>query len=145
VLKNSAVECENEESRMQINEMKEFIDELRGQWKDLWQNRIDDKVRAEGIAQHEYLDLFVERGTVIMATRDFRPLDFFDIVRQHLSFDAEKAVPPNNTTGGWGKFVRNKIRKNKTKTRRVISSKPTHKKDQQLKKGGRGWLHTKVR
>ena len=130
---------------METNEMKEIIDELRGQWKDLWQNRIDDKVRAEGIAQQEYSDLFVERGTVIMATRNFKPLDFFDIVQQYLSFDAEKAVPPNSTIGGWGKFVRNQICKNKTKTRRFVPPKPTPKKGQQLKKGGRGWLHTKMR
>jgi hypothetical protein len=128
---------------MVTNEMKEFVDELRGQWKDLWQNRIEDKVRAEGIAQQEYSDLFVERGTVIMATRDFRPLDFFDILQRYLSFDAKKAVPPNSTIGGWGKFVRNKICKNKTNTRRFIPPKPTHKKDQQHKKGGRGWLHAK--
>jgi hypothetical protein len=130
---------------METNEIKEFVDELRGQWKDLWRNRIEDKVRAEGIAQQEYSDLFVERGTVIMATRDFRPLDFFDIVQQYLSFDAEKAVPPNSTIGGWGKFVKNKICKNKTKARRFIPSKPTHKKGQQRKKGGRGWLHAKMR
>jgi hypothetical protein len=130
---------------MEANEIKEFVDELRGQWKDLWRNRFDDKVRAEGIAQKEYLNLFVERGTVIMATRDFRPLDFFDIVQQYLLFDTEKAIPPNSTIGGWGKFVRNKICKNKTKTRRFIPPKPAQKKGQQRKKGGRGWLHAKMR
>lgn len=128
---------------METNQMKEFVDELKGQWKDLWQNRFEDKVRAEGIAQKEYSNLFVERGTVIMATRDFRPLDFFDIVQHHLSFDAEKVVPPNSTIGGWGKFVRNKICKNKN--RKYIPPKQTHKKGKQLKKGGRGWLHSKMR
>ncbi len=130
---------------MEINEIKEFVDELRGQWKDLWRNRFDDKVRAEGIAKKEYSNLFVERGTVIMATRDFRPLDFFDIVKHHLSDDAEKGVPPNSTIGGWGKFVRNKICINKNKTRRFIPPTPSRKKGQQLKKGGRGWLHAKMR
>ena len=130
---------------METNEIKEFVDELRGQWKDLWRNRFDDKVRAEGIAQKEYSNLFVECGTVIMATRDFRPLDFFDIVQQYLSSDAEKAVPPNSTIGGWGKFVRNQIRKNKNKTGRLIPPKPVHRKGQLLKKGGRGWLHSKIR
>jgi hypothetical protein len=126
---------------MERSEMKEFVDDLRVQWKDLWRNRIDDRVRAEGIAQQEYSSLFVERGTVIMATRDFKPIEFFDIVQHYLSSDAEKAVPPNSTIGGWGKFVKNNIRNHKTRTRRYAPPKPTHKKGQQLKKGGRGWLH----
>jgi len=130
---------------METNEIKEFVDELREQWKDLWLNRIDDKVRAEGIAKQDYSELFVERGTVIMATRDYKPLEFFDIVQQYLSFDAEKAVPPNSTIGGWGKFIRNKIRNQKNTIRRFAPPKPTHTKGQQLKKGGRGWLHIKMR
>jgi hypothetical protein len=130
---------------METNELKEFVDELRDQWKDLWRNRIDDKVRAEGIAKQDYLRLFVERGTVIMATRDYKPLEFFDIVQQYLPFDAEKAIPPNSTIGGWGKFIRNKIRNQKKITRKFVPPKPTHKKGQQIKKGGRGWLHVKMR
>jgi len=125
--------------------MREFVDELRTDWRHLWQNRLDDKVRAEGIAKEEYSRLFVERGTVIMATRDFKLLDFFDIVQEYLEFDAEKVVPPNSTVGGWGKFVRNNIRKQKKPNRRFASPKPTSKKGQQQKNGGRGWLHAKMR
>lgn len=130
---------------MEKNGIKEFVDELRTDWRHLWRNRLDDKLRAEGIAKQDYSKLFVERGTVIMATRDYKPLDFFDIVREHLEFDADKAVPPNSTIGGWGKFVRNKIRKQKKPTRRFAPPKPTSKKGQQQKKGGRGWLHAKMR
>lgn len=124
--------------------MKEFVDELRTDWRHLWQHRLDDKLRAEGIAKQDYSRLFVERGTVIMATRDFKPLDFFDIVQEHLAFNADKAVPPNSTIGGWGKFVRNNLRKHKKPTRRFAPSRPTFKKAQQQKKGGRGWLHAKL-
>ena len=130
---------------METNEIKEFVDELRNQWKHLWRNRLDDKVRAEGIAKQDYLKLFVEQGTVIMATRDYKPLELFDIIQQHLAFEAEKAVPPNSTIGGWGKFIRNKIRKQKNTTRRFSPPKPTPKKGQQVKKGGRGWLHVRMR
>ena len=130
---------------MATGELKEVVDELRNDWKSLWRNRIDDKVRAEGIAQEDYSKLFIERGTVIMATRDFKPLEFFDIVQEYLEFDAEKAVPPNSTIGGWGKFIRKNIRKKKNTTRRVAPPKPTAKKGQQRKKGGRGWLHAKMR
>jgi hypothetical protein len=129
---------------MEINDVKEFVDELRTDWKHLWRNRLDDKVRAEGIAKQDYSKLFVERGTVIMATRDYKPLEFFDIVKEYLGFDAEKTVPPNSTIGGWGKFIRNNIRKQKKPTRRFSPPKPTRKKGQQQKKGGRGWLHAKM-
>ncbi len=130
---------------METNELKVFVDELRSQWKDLWRNRIDDRVRAEGIAKQDYSGLFVERGTVIMATRDYKPLEFFDIVQEHLTVDTEKAVPPNSTIGGWGKFIRNKIRNQKKTTQRSAPPKPTHTKGQHPKKGGRGWLHAKMR
>jgi hypothetical protein len=132
---------------MATNDMKEFVDELRTDWKDLWRNRLDDKVRAEGIAKNDYSKLFVEQGTVIMATRDFKPLEFFDIVKEYLELDAEKAVPLNATIGGWGKFIRNNVRKQKTTTRasRYVPPKKAPKKSQQQKKGGRGWLSIKLR
>ena len=129
---------------MVTNELKEFVEELRTDWKDLWRNRLDDKVRAEGIAKQEYSKLFVEQGTVIMATRDFKPLEFFDIVQQYLKSDSEKTLPINSTIGGWGKFIKNNIRKKQNPTRRLAPPKPTPKKGQQQKKGGRGWLHAKM-
>jgi len=125
--------------------LKEFVDELRVQWKLLWRDRIDDKVKAEGIANQDYSKLFVERGTVIVATRDCKPPDFVEILQKHISFDAERIVPPNPAVGGWGKFVRNVLNKQKGSTRRPVPPKPDCKKDQQLKKGGRGWLHFKMR
>ena len=55
---------------------KELVEELRIQWKRLWQERVDDKVRAEGVATADYCDLFVDQGTIIHATRDFQALNF---------------------------------------------------------------------
>ena len=129
---------------MATSDLKEFVDELRTDWKDLWRNRLDDKVRAEGIAKHEYEKLFVEQGTVILATRDFKPLEFFDIVQEYLKADTEKVLPMNATIGGWGKFIRTNIKKRQQATRRQAPPKPAHK-GQQQKKGGRGWLHTRMR
>jgi len=125
--------------------LKEFVDELRVQWKLLWRDRIDDKVKAEGIANQDYSKLFVERGTVIIATRDYKPPDFVEILQQHISSDAERMVPPNPAVGGWGKFVRTVLNKQKGLTRRPAPPKPEQKKDQQLKKGGRGWLHFRMK
>lgn len=130
---------------METSGLKEFVDELRVQWKLLWRNRIDDKIRAEGIANQDYSKLFVDRGTVIIATRDYKPPDFVEILQQHISSDAEKLVPPSPAVGGWGKFVRSVLSKQKGLTRRLAPPEPDRKKDQQLKKGGRGWLHFKMR
>ncbi len=130
---------------MEPSGLKEFVDELRVQWKLLWRNRIDDKVRAEGIANQDYSKLFVEQGTVIFATRDYKPPDFIEILQQHISSDAQKVVPPNSTVGGWGKFIRTALRKQKHLTRKWVPPEPDRKKDQQLKKGGRGWLHFRMK
>jgi len=113
-----------------------FIDELKREWRVLWRDRFDDRVRAEGIASRDYPGLCVERGLVIVATRAYKPLDFLEILRRH------NLVPPGPSVGGWGKFVRDVISKQKRFTRRgPVSSKPRRKERQQRKKGGRGWLH----
>ena len=129
---------------MERAEVKEFVNDLRTEWKSLWQNRIDDKVRAEGIAKQDYSKLLIEQGTVIQATRDYKHLEFFDIVENYLGCDTSKAGPPNPTVGGWGKFVRNNIQKQKSRAKRYAPPKPSPKKGQQQKKGGRGWLHANL-
>ncbi len=119
------------------------MDELRVQWRSLWRNRIDDRVRAEGISNRDYSSLFVEQGTVIVATRDCKPPDFVEILEKHKPGDVDKVVPPQPAVGGWGKFARTVSNKQKRVRRRarVAPSKPTHDTGQQRKKGGRGWLH----
>jgi hypothetical protein len=127
-------------------ERKEFVEELKKQWRTLWRERIDDEVRAEGISSKDYTELFVERGTVIVATRKFKPPDFYEIVQQHLSHDQSDIRNPlllNPKTGGWGKFVRTVLRKQQASVRRRRDSfvETDKKVGQQLKKCGRGWLH----
>src|SRR5512146_2259562 len=85
---------------------KELVDELKVEWKKLWQERLDDKVRAEGIAINDYSSLFIDKGTVIHATRDFRALNFKDILEEHKVLNAERYIPPNPHVGGWTKFVK---------------------------------------
>jgi hypothetical protein len=58
-------------------------DGVKGEWKLLWLDRIDDKFRAEGIASGRFRLLAVERGTVIVATRDYKKLDLREILRSH--------------------------------------------------------------
>ena len=128
-------------------DQKTLVDELSKDWKKLWKDRFDDKVRAEGVAVMDYSKLFVDKGTVIHATRNYKALDFKDILKQHEIENAERYIPPNAAVGGWKKFVKDKVSPGSvhrskraeaylSEQRRFVSVKPM-----QPKKGGRGWLH----
>jgi len=123
-------------------ERKEFIEELKRQWKLMWIERIDDRLKAEGIADKDFSLLFVDRGTIIMATRDFKPLDFVQVLDEHKLTRDGSELAPNSTIGGWSKFAR------ETCLRRTSTRKQTYTQPKcvcsALKKGGRGWLHARL-
>ncbi len=132
---------------MNGREWREFVQELKQSWSILWRHRIDDRVRAEGIASKDYDLLFVDRGTVIVATKDYKPPNFGQILERHAEDKLpDRAVAPNPAVGGWGKFIRDVVRKQErfTKCGRPIPPKPK-KERQQPKKGGKGWLHVRMR
>ncbi len=122
---------------------KELVEELKKEWRALWWERIDDKVRAEGIADKDYGRLFVEKGTVIFATRKFKILSFREILQLHGVVDVDRVVGPSPSVGGWGKFIRTVIssQQQMKRRRRAREYFEGEKQKQQLKKGGRGWLH----
>ncbi|MGA2385833.1 MAG: hypothetical protein ABSG33_04795 [Candidatus Bathyarchaeia archaeon] len=120
---------------------KEFVEELRVEWKRLWRERIDDKVRAEGIALNDYNQLFVDKGTIIHATRDFKALNFKEILEEHEVLNAERFIPPDPHVGGWTKFVKMNITSQKSQRKRLQPDSEVKKERQQFKKNGRGWLH----
>lgn len=124
----------------------QIFGEVKKEWRLLWRDRIDDKVRAEGIANREYSLLFVEPATVIVATRDFKPLDLKEILHLHEIQNCEQIVPPHPSVGGWGKFSRDVISKQR-RARRWNDPTPrrSHEKNLQLKKDGKGWLHYRIK
>jgi hypothetical protein len=125
-----------------VMQQKEFVDELKVEWKKLWRERIDDKVRAEGIAVNDYNSLFIDKGTVIHATRDFKALNFKDILEQHEISNAERYIPPNPNVGGWTKFVKNNITNQPSKGKKSAAFYAQEKKEKQhLNKKNKGWLH----
>jgi hypothetical protein len=87
--------------------------------------------------------LFVEKGTVIFATRKFKMLSFREILDLHGIGNVERFIPPSPSVGGWGKFIRTMIvgQKPSRRVKRAQQFVKDEKKRQQLKKGGRGWLH----
>jgi hypothetical protein len=112
---------------------KELVEELKNQWKMLWQERLDDKVRAEGIAVNDYSSLFVDKGTVIHATRDFKALSFTEILEQNQIVNADRFIPPNPQVGGWTKFIKTSIPKQQPRRkRRADLYRSEEKKKQQL-------------
>lgn len=129
---------------------KGFVEELKQQWRLLWRERIDDKVRAEGIADKDFELLFVDRGTVIVATRCYRQLDFKEILEEYEApYEVKvKQEQPLPSVGGWRKFGR-KIAAEQRKSERSgswpIRERRNGRKSQQLKKGGRGWLHVSIK
>ena len=126
-----------------LKEKKQFVDNVRAQWKSMWRQRIDDRVCAEGIADQDYSLLFMERGTVIRATRKFRPPDFWEILQQHKGVELYSAVAPGPCVGGWGKYIRTVLKRQPRvgRPRRQKRLEPVGKVRQQVRKGGRGWLH----
>ena len=121
---------------------KKLIEELRYQWKKLWQERVDDKVRAEGIATKDYFSLFVEKGTIIKATKDYKALNFREIVENYKIMDLNRYICPLPGVGGWNKFIKTKVLPIKSSRNSKYSLSNNRKKEKkQSKKGGRGWLH----
>ncbi len=136
----------NKESAKNVKDKAEtektLVEQLRVQWKLLWSERFDDKVRAEGISAGDYEELHVQKGTVIQATRDYKPLNFKEILEEHKVENVERHIAPSNQIGGWSKFVKTQITNNPRKKRVAPEIGETKKiNNNQPKKGGRGWLH----
>jgi len=119
----------------------EFRRRLKEEWRLLWRERFDDRVRAEGVAIRDYPLVFMDRGFVIFASRDAKAPCFSEVVEFWASQGLVYASDPN--VGGWGKFVRTELKKVvHSRARMFGDGKPPRKGEkQQLKKGGRGWLH----
>jgi len=122
---------------------KKLVENLKTEWKLLWSERFNDKVKAEGVSVADYSYLRVEQGTVIHATRDFKPLNFIEILQQQKIEKPERYIQPHPEAGGWNKFIKTKITNHTQKSKGNISNTNViTSNSQQPKKNGRGWLHT---
>jgi hypothetical protein len=122
---------------------KQLVEDLKVQWSLLWAERFDDKVKAEGISVKNYEGLFVEQGTVIHATRDFKALNFRDVLDKNLVENPDRYVQPSVSVGGWNKFIKTQITKQNLDGDKDAARASKGKAAKgQAKKGGRGWLHS---
>jgi hypothetical protein len=121
---------------------KKLVEELKVEWKTMWSDRFNDRERAEGVSADDYKTLQVEKGTVIHATRDFKALNFKEILEDHKVQNPDRFIAPDVNVGGWNKFVKTNIDTHSKKRSQVIQESLAPKKEaQQSKKSGRGWLH----
>ncbi len=119
-------------------QVKELRDGLKKDWNELWKTKRDDEIRAEDISTKDYYRLFVERGEIISATRDFKPVSFTDILERHLTPELARRVDPDPEHGGYRKFARAHFLKKPVKRERPRIEADL---DQQQRKGGAGWLN----
>lgn len=126
-----------------MQNQKETVEQIRVEWKRLWSERHEDKLRAEGIANNDYSALYIDRGTIIHATRDFKVLNFKDILKQHDIENPDRYIQPDKHLGGWNKFVKDNITKQSSsrKTTNLIAKPNNKKQPTQQKQNSRGWLH----
>jgi hypothetical protein len=66
------------------------------------------------VSLNSYERLEIERGTIIHATRDFKALNFKEILEQHKVEQPDRFISPHPSVGGWNKFVKTQIATNKS-------------------------------
>ena len=118
---------------------KEFRRWLKVEWADLWKNKRDDEVKAEGFSLKDYSLLYVDRGEIIHATRDYKPLSFREILEKHVGSEDASRIDIDPRVGGWRKFARQNFPVKGEK--KVERRGPGIKSDlsQRQRKGGVGW------
>ncbi|MCW3999309.1 MAG: hypothetical protein NWE93_03625 [Candidatus Bathyarchaeota archaeon] len=129
------------DTESKVRAQKKLVEEIKVEWKQLWSDRLNDRVKAEDISKQDYEVLRVERGTVIHASRDFKPLNFKEILEEHMVENPDRYIQPNPSQGGWTKFVKTEITSQKRQQTYTRSYDQPKRVVQQPKKGGRGWLH----
>ena len=122
---------------------KEKIEKLRIQWKKMWVEQAVDKLRAERIANTDYRELFIEKGTVFRAITNSKTLNFKEILDKHQIINSDRFSAPDPMVGGWSKFIKENIVKNDSsnKSRAVGRSVKEKKARPQQKKRAKGWLN----
>lgn len=119
------------------------VEAIKKEWKLLWSGRIEDKVRAEGIAKESFSLLSVERGTVIVASRNVAPLDLREVLRAQRVQNVDAVLGPRPSVGGWRKFAKSTLNKQSRVRKHVYEDVKggCRCKGLPAKQGGRGWLH----
>jgi len=121
-------------------EQDEFHKKLKKEWKLMWTERFDDRTKGEGIVTRDHPLIFMDRGSVIFASRDVKTPTFSEIVELWAARGSIYAPQP--AVGGWGKFIRTQLRSaSHSRARKFASDLFNLKANQCKKKHAKGWLH----
>ncbi len=123
-----------------MKDAREFRRWLKIEWADLWKSKFDDEIIAEGISLRDYSLLDVDKGEIIHASRDYKPLKFRDILEKNLGGEAAERVDVDPHVGGWRRFAREELPGRENKAVRRAPKIPFDL-SQQQRKGGSGWLN----
>ncbi len=123
-----------------MKDAREFRKWLKIEWADLWKKKYYDEIVAEGISVKDYSLLDVDKGEIIHASRDYKPLKFREILEKNLGGEAADRVDVDPHVGGWKKFARENLPRREKKTVRERPKIP-YDASQQQRKGGSGWLN----
>ena len=118
----------------------QLVDALKVEWKSMWHEQFNDKIRAEGISVADYERLKISRGTVLHATRSCETPEFKEILKENLVENPDRYIQPNNVDGGWKKFIKTNITQRPFKAKRVTEYEKTSKQIRKQSKKS-GWLH----
>lgn len=123
-----------------MNKAREIRRWLKIEWAELWKSKFDDEIIAEGVSLRDYSLLDVEKGEIIHASRDYKPLKFREILENKLGSEITERVNVDPKVGGWKKFAREQL-----PLREKTMAREAHKipfdLGQQQRKGGSGWLN----
>ena len=137
-----SVSASTQEGKKLANALRQ---QIRAEWSDLWDQRFEDKLVAEDVARRNYELLLVERGTVIKATRDYKPPNLQEIFEANERLLGVTLTSPDPKEGGWGKFSKEVLSKEPRWKRDTPRERQEYKVEKPQngpsKNGGRGWLH----
>ena len=109
----------------------------------MWHERINDPQQAEKIANNTYSSLFIEKGTIIHASRDFKIPSLREIMQLNQIENSDRYISLDPKVGGWTKFAKKYItpQKRNKKNLKPTDQKHINKKYSPQKKSRRGWIH----
>ena len=117
---------------------------IQQQWRDLWDYRFQDKWAAEDVARKTYDLLYIEKGTVIQATKNYQPPNLSNILKLNEKTLRVRLTYPDPNTGGWHKFYRQVLAEQPRWRNNIMKRKMARQNEKNAlqRKGGRGWLNS---
>ena len=110
---------------------------IKEEWDTLWNTKVYDKDRSEGVSTKKFHLLSIEAAQVLHDSRGSSMPCLDDIYEGLVGKEVTDRVVTYPKVGGWKKFAKNTFPPIKPPRKIKVSK----NKNQQQRKGGRGWLN----